>query len=128
MKQIKALSDQLVAMNIAISRCLQPTLCFVDEDDMITFNEVQSQRRKVRIDVWSLRWATFTVIREPQIHLKWRRKMNLLIKNSKETSLLMTSSNMEMLNMKMLKILHKELWIRILYQPMIPRSMIKIFF
>jgi hypothetical protein len=46
--------------------------------------------------------------------------MNLLTKSSKKTSSLMRSSNMEMfmmmLNMKMLKILHKDSWIEILYQ------------
>ena len=45
-------------------------------------------------------------------------------------SLLMRTSNMEMfinvLNMKMLKIRHKDSWIGILYQPMIAISMTKI--
>jgi hypothetical protein len=36
---------------------------------VVTFSEARSQWRKVRFDTWSLRWATLTVIREPQIHL-----------------------------------------------------------
>jgi hypothetical protein len=54
----------------------------------------------------------------------------LLIKSSKKTSSLMRSSNMEMfmkmLSMKMLKIIHKDSWIVILYQPMITIAMMTI--
>jgi len=57
-------------------------------------------------------------------------KNNLLMKSYKKKSSLMMSSYMEMfmmmLNMKMLKILHKDLWIGILHQFMILISRIKI--
>jgi len=55
---------------------------------------------------------------------------NLLMKSSKKTSSLMRSSYMKMfimmLNMKMLKILHKDSWIVILHQFMILISWMKI--
>jgi hypothetical protein len=61
---------------------------------------------KVWLDVWSPQLANLTVIRDPQIHLIWRGKMNLLMKSSKNMSSLMRSLNIKMF-MKMLKILHK---------------------
>jgi hypothetical protein len=116
MEQIRALSDQLDAMNVANGRCRQPSPRFVDEDDVITFSEARSQRRKVWFDTQSLRWATLTVIHEPQIHLIWRRKMNLLMKSSKKTSSLMRSLNMEMFMMEFVrdKINPEDTWILIL--------------
>jgi hypothetical protein len=36
---------------------------------VVTLSEARSQRRKVRFDTRSLRWATLTVIRKHQIHL-----------------------------------------------------------
>jgi len=56
-------------MDVANNRRCQRTPRFVDEDDVITFNEARSQRRKVQFDMWSPRWATLTVIREPPIRL-----------------------------------------------------------
>jgi hypothetical protein len=68
-EQIRALSVQLAAMDVANGCRCQPTPRFVDEDDVVTFSEVRSQRRKVQFDAWSPRRTTLTVIREPQIHL-----------------------------------------------------------
>jgi hypothetical protein len=56
-------------MNDTNDRCRQQPPRFVDEDDMVTFSEVQSQRIKIRFDTQSLRWATLTIICDPQIHL-----------------------------------------------------------
>jgi len=39
MEQIRALSDQLDAMDVANGRRRQPTPRFVDEDDVVTFSE-----------------------------------------------------------------------------------------
>jgi hypothetical protein len=39
MEQIRALSDQLDAMDGANGRCRQPTPRFVDEDDVVTFSQ-----------------------------------------------------------------------------------------
>jgi uncharacterized protein RhaS with RHS repeats len=68
MQQIRALSDRLATMDIANSRCFQPTPPFVDEDDVVIFSEARSQRRKEWVDARSAWWATLTVTREPQIH------------------------------------------------------------
>jgi hypothetical protein len=70
MEQIRALSDQLDAMDVSIGRCCQPTPRFVDEDAVFTFSEALYQWRKVQFDTRSLQWATLAVIREPQIHLQ----------------------------------------------------------
>jgi hypothetical protein len=56
-------------MDVANDRCRQPIPRFVDEDDVVTFSEAQSQWKKVQFDTRSPRWATLIVIREPQIHL-----------------------------------------------------------
>jgi len=69
MEQIKALSDQLDAMDVANGRHCQPNPRFVDEDDVVTFSEARSQWRSVWFDTRSPRWATLTVIHEPQIYL-----------------------------------------------------------
>jgi len=54
MEQIRALSDQLDAMNVTNGRRRQPTPCFVDEDDVVTFSEARSQMMKVRAAVGHL--------------------------------------------------------------------------
>ena len=38
MKQIKALSDQIAAIEVANGHCRQSTPRFVDEDDVVTFS------------------------------------------------------------------------------------------
>jgi len=38
MEQIRALSDELDAMDVANGRCRQPTPRFMDEDDVVTFS------------------------------------------------------------------------------------------
>lgn len=47
MEQIRTLYDQLDAMDVANNRRCQRTPRFVDDDDVITFNEARSQRKKV---------------------------------------------------------------------------------
>ena len=69
MKQIKALSDHIVAIEVANNRCHQPTPRFMDEDDMVTFSGARSQWRKLWFDKRSPWQANLIVIRDPQIHL-----------------------------------------------------------
>jgi hypothetical protein len=42
MKQIRAFSSQIAAIEVANSHCHQPTPRFVDEDDVVTFCGVRS--------------------------------------------------------------------------------------
>jgi hypothetical protein len=109
MEQIRALSDQLDAMDVANGCCCQLTPCFVDEYDVVTFSEGQSQHRNVWFDTRSLQWATLTVICKLQIYLPNPSYVEeeFVDESSKMMSLLMRSSNTEMF-MKMLKILHKD--------------------
>ena len=65
MKQIKSLFDQIAAIEVANGRLRQPTPCFVDENDVVTFSGAQSQRRNVWFDVRSPRQANLTIIRNP---------------------------------------------------------------
>jgi len=39
MEQIRSLSDQIDAMDVANGRRRQPTIHVVDEDDVVTFSE-----------------------------------------------------------------------------------------
>jgi hypothetical protein len=41
----------------------------VDEDDMVSYCEVMSQREEVRLDDWGLRCETLAIIHKPQPHL-----------------------------------------------------------
>jgi hypothetical protein len=47
MKHIRALSNQIATIEVANGRRHQPTPCFVDEDDVVTFSRMRSQRKKV---------------------------------------------------------------------------------
>jgi hypothetical protein len=67
--QIETFANQFSTMGVINGCHCQPTLCYMDEDDVGTFSEVQSQWNKVRLDTRCLWYNTLTVIRKSQIHL-----------------------------------------------------------
>jgi hypothetical protein len=122
-------------MDVANGRRCQPTPRFVDEDDVVTFSEARSQQRKVQFDTWSPRWATLTVTREHQIHLPYpsyvEEEDEFVDEEFQEDEFVDEKFKHEdvhddVLNMNMLKILHKDSWIGTLHQPKISILMMKI--
>jgi hypothetical protein len=130
MEQIITLSEQIDAMDVANGRRCQPTPHFVDEDDMVTFIEAQSQRRKIPFDTRSPLWTTLIVICEPRIHLpnpSYVEDEDEFVDEEFQEDEFVDEEFKHGDIHENVEILHKDSWIGILHQPMISISMIKIF-
>lgn len=83
--QIGTLTEQIAAID-STNRCRrQPNTPYM-EDDKFFVEEVQFQRREVRLDALGQLRAALSVVSKLisiyQIHLMYKRKMNLLMKSS----------------------------------------------